>query len=59
MSNLGYILAAYLAAGVIASALILWIALAGLSLRRTLAALEAQGVRRRSAGKDGKEGLAS
>ena len=59
MSNLGYILAAYLAAGVIASALILWIALAGLSLRRTLAALEAQGVRRRSMGKDGKEGQAS
>jgi heme exporter protein D len=48
-AHTGFILAAYLATAIVLAALIGWILLDGRSLRRKLAALEARGVRRRSA----------
>lgn len=46
----GFVLAAYGVTGVVVAALVAWVVLDGRRHRRTLAALEAQGVRRRSAG---------
>jgi heme exporter protein D len=48
-THTGFILAAYLAAAVVLTAVTLWILVDGRSLRRRLADLEARGVRRRSA----------
>jgi heme exporter protein D len=48
-THTGFILAAYLAAAVVLTAVTLWILVDGRSLRRRLADLEARGIRRRSA----------
>jgi heme exporter protein D len=45
----GFILAAYGIVAVVVAALIAWVVLDGRRHRRTLEALEAQGIRRRSA----------
>lgn len=50
MTHLGYVAAAYAAAFATISGLVLWVWLDGRARRRELAALEAAGVRRRSAG---------
>lgn len=50
-TQFGFILVAYLLAGVVVLGLIAWIVLDGRAQRRRLAELEARGVRRRSAGK--------
>jgi heme exporter protein D len=45
----GFIVAAYLAAGVVLVGLVAWIVLDGRMLKRRLADLESRGIRRRSA----------
>lgn len=50
MSHLFYVLASYGATAVIVAGLILWVALDAQGRRRELDALEAAGIRRRSAG---------
>lgn len=50
----GFIIAAYLATLVVIAALILWVTVDGARLRRRIAALDAAGIRRRSASTDPK-----
>lgn len=50
MNHATYVAAAYAAAFLTVAALILWVWLDGRARRRELAALEAVGIRRRSAG---------
>ncbi len=50
MSHAGYILAAYLAAVLVVGGLVSWIVLDYRTQKRKLQRLEAEGVRRRSAG---------
>ena len=50
MTHLGYIVAAYLAAALVIGGLTLWIIMDNRAQQRKLQQLEADGVRRRSAG---------
>ena len=49
-AHLGFVVASYLAVALVLAGLIGWVVLDGRAQRRRLAALEARGVRRRSAG---------
>ena len=50
MTHFGFILASYLMAAGVVAALVAWVLLDARGLNKRLAELEAQGIRRRSAG---------
>lgn len=52
MSHTGFIVASYALAAAVLAALVVWVVVDGRTLRARLAALEARGVRRRSARKE-------